>query len=61
MAVQAVPGGGDRGRTAGTAARRERSAVGSAPRARTVGVGIGARGQGRGKARREEGVGASEG
>ena len=61
MAVQAVPGGGDGGRTAGTVARREWSAVGSAPRARPVGVGIGARGQGRGKARREEGVRASEG
>lgn len=50
MAVQAVPGGGDGGCTAGTAARRERSAVGSA-----------ARGQGRGEARREEGVRAPEG
>ncbi len=61
MAVQAVPGGGDGRRTAGTAARRERSAVGSAPRARPVGVGIGARGQEHGKARRQEGVRASEG
>jgi hypothetical protein len=61
VAVQAVPGGGDGGRTTQTVARRERSAVGSATRARPVGVGIGARGQGRGKARREEGVRASEG
>ena len=69
MAVQAVPGGGDGGRATRTVARRERSAVGSAPHARPVGVGIGARGkarreargQGRGKACREEGVRTSEG
>ena len=61
MAVQAVPGGGDGGRTTRAVARRERSAVGSSPRARPVGVGIVAGGQGRGKARREEGVRASEG
>src|SRR3989337_2170450 len=56
-----MPRGGDGERADRTAARRERSALGSSPRARPVGVGIGARGQGRGKARREEGVRASEG
>ena len=61
MAVQAVPGGGDGGRATRTVARRERSAVGSAPHARPVGVGIGARGKARGKARRQEDVRTPEG
>lgn len=61
MAVQAVPGGGDGGREAGTAARRGRPAVGSAARARPFSVGIDAHGQERGEARRQEDVRTPEG